>query len=377
MCGDGSVDPDEACDDGNDINDDGCKSDCTLNVCGDSIKGPSEGCDDGNMAPGDGCDETCSLETCGDGISDNGEECDDGNVVDDDECANNCTTAKCGNGLKQATEECDDGAGNSASAICTDECKVAVCGDTKTLEVVEECDDGNTDDKDGCTQACKLPECGDGFQQGAEECDDGNPDETDTCTTMCTTAKCGDGFVQDNEQCDDKNADDNDVCKNDCKLNAQIVFVTSGSFLGDLGGMGGADAKCMAAAAAGQLPGTYKAWLSTDGQDATNRLSHSGKPYYLPNGIKVAENWDDLVSPPLLAAINITETGDQAGGTTTVWTATEVNGTNWPSSDCTVWSAQGNNGFYGLRDATNEMWTKSGSSQPCKNKMAHLYCFQQ
>ncbi len=56
-CGDGIVDSGEYCDDGNDINDDECRNDCTA---------------------------------CGDGILQSGEECDDGNDIDDDECSNDC-----------------------------------------------------------------------------------------------------------------------------------------------------------------------------------------------------------------------------------------------------------------------------------------------
>ena len=303
---------------------------------------------------------------------------DNGNVVDTDECADNCTTAKCGNGILQATEQCDDGAANSATAACTDECKTAVCGDNKTLDGTEECDDANGEDKDACTNACKLAKCGDGIEQmGVEECDDANAADTDTCTTACTDAKCGDGFLQGKEQCDDGNDDDGDACKNDCKLNGQIIFVTSGTYLGNLMGMGGADMKCMAAAMVGGLSGTYKAWLSTDNEDAKGRLMHATKPYYLPNGTKVADNWDKLVTPPLLAAINITETGVQAKSTTKVWTATNPDGTDWAASDCTVWSAAGTNGFYGLRDATDATWTKSGNSQSCQRLQAHLYCVQQ
>jgi len=194
---------------------------------------------------------------------------------------------------------------------------------------------------------------------------------------MCKLPKCGDGFLQAGELCDDGNLGGGDGCTSQCKPDGKIVFVTSSVWLGDLGGMSGADGKCASAATAAGLDGEFKAWLSTDDQDAASRLTHSTQPYYLTNGVKVAQNWDDLLTPPLLAAINFTEKGEQAGATTTVWTATNPDGTNWPVSDCTVWSSDGNNGYYGLRDATDATWTKSGSSQQCKSKMAHLYCFQQ
>ena len=49
-------------------------------------------CDDGNNVDGDGCNASCVIEFCGDGIKNNGvaEECDDGNNVGGDGCNANC-----------------------------------------------------------------------------------------------------------------------------------------------------------------------------------------------------------------------------------------------------------------------------------------------
>ncbi|MBW2980243.1 DUF4215 domain-containing protein, partial [Candidatus Woesearchaeota archaeon] len=49
------------CDDGNAVNGDGCRSDCSLEQCGDAILDAGEQCDDGNAMTGDGCD-MCVLE---------------------------------------------------------------------------------------------------------------------------------------------------------------------------------------------------------------------------------------------------------------------------------------------------------------------------
>ena len=50
VCGNGSVEPGEACDDGNTKSDDGCSSTCKKESCGDKIVqlGLGEQCDDGN-----------------------------------------------------------------------------------------------------------------------------------------------------------------------------------------------------------------------------------------------------------------------------------------------------------------------------------------
>jgi cysteine-rich repeat protein len=91
-CGNGVVDPGEACDDGNNVSGDGCPADCSAH-CGDGVVDPGEACDDGNTVSGDGCSADCtSLERCGDGVIDSGEQCDDGNIRDHDGCSSGCTT---------------------------------------------------------------------------------------------------------------------------------------------------------------------------------------------------------------------------------------------------------------------------------------------
>lgn len=64
-CGNGTRDPDEACDDGNRESGDGCSSDCQSNeLCGDKEPNPflGEECDDGNHIDHDGCSSTCLVE---------------------------------------------------------------------------------------------------------------------------------------------------------------------------------------------------------------------------------------------------------------------------------------------------------------------------
>jgi cysteine-rich repeat protein len=61
-CQDGFVDEKEACDDGNEIDGDGCDNNCTLTACGNGIIAGSEECDDSNQEIGDGCDAECLLE---------------------------------------------------------------------------------------------------------------------------------------------------------------------------------------------------------------------------------------------------------------------------------------------------------------------------
>jgi cysteine-rich repeat protein len=68
-CGDGNVDAGEVCDDGNDVNGDGCDANCTLTpppppppCCGDGHVDAGEECDDGNTTDGDGCSSVCLIQ---------------------------------------------------------------------------------------------------------------------------------------------------------------------------------------------------------------------------------------------------------------------------------------------------------------------------
>jgi cysteine-rich repeat protein len=130
-CGDGVVDPgdEEACDDGNLVDGDGCDTDCELSpgVCGNGVVEPEEDeeCDDGNLVDGDGCDEDCALGDpvphCGDGEIDGEEECDDGEENSDvlpDHCRRDCTDARCGDRVVDEDEDCEP----PRTLLCTAEC---------------------------------------------------------------------------------------------------------------------------------------------------------------------------------------------------------------------------------------------------------------
>ena len=65
VCGDGNIEGNEQCDDGNTANGDGCSSICTIetaSICGNNIVEAGETCDDGNTINGDGCSATCQRE---------------------------------------------------------------------------------------------------------------------------------------------------------------------------------------------------------------------------------------------------------------------------------------------------------------------------
>ncbi len=91
-CGDGVVDPDEKCDDGNKVDDDQCPNDCgVVGGTGDPNDTDGTTADPEDTDSGTGTGETGEPGLCGDGIVSGGEQCDDGNLVDDDDCSNACT----------------------------------------------------------------------------------------------------------------------------------------------------------------------------------------------------------------------------------------------------------------------------------------------
>jgi cysteine-rich repeat protein len=279
-CGDRVVDGDESCEDGNDVDGDGCtacvadtcgdgvvndggreacddgprnsdtepgacRSDCTLPRCGDLVVDGDESCDDGNSVDGDGC-TACKADTCGDGVVNDGgtEACDDGPLNSDtlpDACRTNCTLARCGDSVVDAGELCDDG-NTDPGDECTELCVPATCGDGIVQIGVEACDDGanNSDtEPDACRTGCELPRCGDTVLDTGEACDHGSTDDTGLCLSTCVEATCGDGFVRAGvEECDDANGNPVDACQNDCRfsppVHADQSYIPTTSIVGNL-----------------------------------------------------------------------------------------------------------------------------------------------
>ncbi|MEE9293479.1 MAG: DUF4215 domain-containing protein [Phycisphaerae bacterium] len=251
VCGNGTVEAGEQCDDGNLDNGDGCAATCT-DECGDGIQdtdpsdaaGYTEECDDSNTVGGDGCDENCISEICGNGVVQTaaGEACDDGNTAGDDGCSSTCTvetgwqctdnqsvcTEICGDGLTVGSEECDDGDTINGNG-CDNNCTVTACGNG-IVTAGEECDDGNTVSGDGCDANCVIEFCGDGTvnNSGTEQCDDGNTASGDGCDENCVTEFCGDSIVNDapNEECDDGNTATGDGCDENCLIEVPSACCT-------------------------------------------------------------------------------------------------------------------------------------------------------
>ncbi|CAK84032.1 unnamed protein product (macronuclear) [Paramecium tetraurelia] len=266
----------ETCDDGNNIQFDGCfqcESSCQLEclycinqeclyckegwylienqclpICGDGITVPTEQCDDNNQESGDGCFE-CKAECsnckicnynnkcqvceehfelvsqlcqpiCGDKYIEPGlEECDDGNEIQDDGCYN-CQL------------ECYSGCKRCYFGLCTDICsfdELYVDGMCVKEEInVSQCSDGCQDCIKGqcvkCKQnfqllsgVCQVFACGNGIREIYEECDDGNILSNDGCSKNCT--------VENNWTCLSKDSQSN-TCYQLTEVNLEYLNVT-------------------------------------------------------------------------------------------------------------------------------------------------------
>lgn len=162
----------------------------------------------------------------------------------------------------------------------------------------------------------------------------------------------------------------------------KMVFVTSSTYSGNLGGLSGADSKCQSKANAAGLKGTWKAWLSDDTTSASSRLTHFNGPYVRKDGLVVATSWRDLTDGTLQNPIRIDELGgDMYNYTTAAWTGTSTSG-NIIKPNCNNWTNNSSSydiqGVYGGISSTKSYWTVSAESTSiCSNNNVALYCFEQ
>jgi cysteine-rich repeat protein len=154
-------------------NEDGTGICVGLPVCGNGTLEYTEGCDDGNTADGDGCSSTChieSIEVIGD--------CRLGDCPPPVSCAPGspdcpaCNTTFPG---QTGDASCESGFCN-ADGFCQD------CGDGN-LDRFEGCDDMNDTGADGCSATCLIESCPEGQScPPAPDCTPGSP-SCNTCNT--------------------------------------------------------------------------------------------------------------------------------------------------------------------------------------------------
>ncbi len=229
----------------------------------------------------------------------------------------------CGNSVLDPGEQCDLGFGNNADdhGPCTQTCKTAFCGDGLVRADTEICDLGpNNNDATygGCTQACEPgPRCNDGILQPEEECD--------------ASMEALEGAVA----CDPDN----------CRFKARVAFVTDAVFSGDLGGLAGADAACVAAATEAGLDSAaaFQAWLS-DGETApAARLVKAAQdllPYARRDGKQIAYSLAYLTTQGMDYPLDYTEYGVPLPPSQYAWTNVTPKGQPFsPTDHCQAWTS--------------------------------------
>ncbi len=274
VCGNGNVTT-EACDDGNDIDGDGCSASCEVEdgfLCGQELQssffgpipvGPSlciasPGADwtcTYYEASSEECDCGCGMQdpACADGTS---ASCDaisgcfpegveslaDITTVPDASENSVCVANQCGDGFAVESEVCDDGNtvdGDGCSADCTTVEDGFACNGVIVQECIQlpaewTCDGSFYGVDDGCDCGCGAvdPDCADATRASCEFINGCFPDDLPEDATpadvnsipdmndnsMCVDNTCGDGFAVGADACDDGNTTDGDGCSATCTV---------------------------------------------------------------------------------------------------------------------------------------------------------------
>ncbi len=156
-----------------------------------------------------------------------------------------------------------------------------------------------------------------------------------------------------------------------------LMFTTSGTYTGNLGGLAGADATCQALASGAGLEGHYLAYLGATGTNAPSRFAG-------------ASGWTRVDGSPMInqigefgtVALAYPPSLDEAGNDLTssaevrVWTATNAD-TTYYGQNCNAgpsdWSTTMTQTLAGTLSATNSNVLNIGTAS-CAAAL-HLYCF--
>lgn len=161
------------------------------------------------------------------------------------------------------------------------------------------------------------------------------------------------------------------------------IFASSSTHNGNLGGASGADTICQNLATAAGLSRSYEALVSTDSEDADDKLRFSGAIYIVDTSDEktlVAGSGSELWgtdSANLTARINVDEDGNTITTTNNTWTGTNSDGGNQVGRNCSNWSSSSVSidGFYGNTDSFSATWVEN-NFEDCANTN-RIYCVSQ
>ncbi|MCA9590889.1 MAG: hypothetical protein KC657_36580 [Myxococcales bacterium] len=157
-----------------------------------------------------------------------------------------------------------------------------------------------------------------------------------------------------------------------------VVFVTKAPTGANMGGLAAADAICNTAVGNKYGKRPFRAWLSSGLESPASRLAskrRTAQPLVRPDGVVVANSWNDFVAGQHQAPINV----DEAGATVSsgrAWTATGPDGNHDNKGDCNGWTAAIDSLSVTVGDVTSSSpaWTTDVTSA-C-SLQHHLYCVQ-
>ena len=247
------------------MNGDGCSSSCTTEspaVCGDGTVDPGEQCDDGNTVNGDGCSSACLAESSGGaeqiscdtinrqanwpGLSTSnpgfvltyGDQSITFKIHSASSNFNHYTKVNDTYYTLQSLEPSKalNTWDNNANHILKGKIDVVldangwdfhinevtnVASQTLSITPLYLVNDGTGESGNywTCTEGTMGPYCGDGTVDPGEQCDDGNTVNGDGCSSSCTIEQlCGNGQLNPGEQCDDGNTVNGDGCSSSCVI---------------------------------------------------------------------------------------------------------------------------------------------------------------
>jgi hypothetical protein len=163
------------------------------------------------------------------------------------------------------------------------------------------------------------------------------------------------------------------------KLDPNLMFTTSGTYNGNLGGLAGADAKCNTLAQAAGRKGNYRAYLGSSTGTAKSRFT-GASGWTLVNGAPLVNTIGEFgtITLPNAPIYNERGTDLTQSGNIQVWTAT-LSDTSYAGASCQTstagsdWTDATSKSYYGL--CTYKTSTVIINKPDGCNQTFRLYCF--
>jgi hypothetical protein len=235
----------------------------------------------------------------------------------------------------------------------------------------------------------RSPVCGNGVVEPGETCDPAANCPSSCPARGCTLRKLSGASAACNSRCEDDRiqaacTSGDDCCPAGCSLAndsdcapPNVMFTTSTTYSGNIGGLGGADAKCQERARAAGLSGSFIALLSTSQASAFSRIE-SAKGWVRTDGRPFAEGVPEMLQERIFYPPRIDEFGKDIVGDDFVATGTKYDGTpdsektgnDWgPPPVAGSWLCGGGQAFAG-----SDGWYSFGHKE-CTLTF-RLYCFE-